>query len=41
MTRIVPCLADPDKMRVIAELSFAKESETNDLKLMEGAGLNE
>lgn len=38
--RILPCLADPEKMPVIAELPFRKEFETNYLKLMEGVDPN-
>jgi len=41
MTRIIPFLADPEKIRVIAEFLFTKGFEINDLKLIEGAGRNE
>ena len=44
ITRILPCLADPEKIRVIAEAGDARavrNFQTNRLKIMKGVGLNE
>jgi ArsR family metal-binding transcriptional regulator len=44
MTRIFPCLADPEKIRVIAEAGDARTArnfQTNRLKIMKGVGLDE
>lgn len=44
MTRILPCLADPEKIRVIAEAGDARAArnfQTNRLKIMKGVGLDE
>jgi len=41
MTRNIPCPADREKIQAVAEFLFTKGFETNHLKLMEGAGLNE
>jgi len=44
MTRILPCLADLEKIRVIAEAGdarIARNFQTSRLKMMKGVGLDE